>query len=126
MVDSEHSARLSTTLEAHGFAITERASPDAFVLEDTGGRQVDVHSARFDAQGNGRYRMKNREDWPLPAEGLQGRGTIGDRRVRCMTPELQMLCKTGDFEPNPADYQDVRLLHERFGVEIPAMYHSDR
>lgn len=79
----------------------------------------------LDALGNGLYRMKNGEDWPLPAEGLQGRGTIADRRVRCMTPDLQMLCKTGDFEPSAADYQDVRLLHERFGVEIPAMYRRD-
>ena len=123
-VDSEHSARLIDALEAHGFAVTERASPDCFVLEDANGRQVDVHCARFDALGNGLYRMKNGEDWPLPAEGLQGRGTIGDRGVRCLTPELQMRCKIGDFEPSTTDYQDVRLLHERFGVEIPAMYRS--
>jgi lincosamide nucleotidyltransferase A/C/D/E len=125
-VDLEHSERLITALEAHGFAVTERASADAFVLEDADGRQVDVHCARIDALGNGLYRMKNGEDWALPAEGLRGRGTIGDRRVRCMTPELQMLCKVGDFEPSAADYQDVRLLHARFGVEIPAMYRGDR
>jgi lincosamide nucleotidyltransferase A/C/D/E len=124
-IDCEHSPRLIAALEAHGFAVTERSSPDAFVLEDANGRQVDVHCARFDALGNGLYRMTNGEDWPLPAEGLRGRGTIGGRRVRCMTPELQMRCKIGDFEPSTADYQDVRLLHERFGVQRPAMYRSD-
>ena len=46
LVHAEHSARLIDALEAHGFAVTERASPDAFVLEDGDGRQVDVHCAR--------------------------------------------------------------------------------
>lgn len=30
-----------------------------------------------------------------------------------MTPEQRVLCKTGDFEPSEADFQDVRLVHER-------------
>lgn len=124
IADSDKASRLITALTRHGFSVTERDSSDAFVLEDPDGRQVDVHCARFDAAGNGLYRMRNGEDWPFPAEGLQGQGTIGDRPVRCMTPEQQVLCKTGNFEPSEADFQDVRLLHERFGVEIPRMYRS--
>lgn len=122
IVDSEESARLVTALAEHGFAVTERDSPAAFVLEEDDGRRVDVHCARFDAGGNGLYRMKNGEDWPFPAKTLQGRGTIAGRSVRCLTPEHQVTCKTGDFEPSEADFQDVRLLHERFGVEVPPMY----
>lgn len=93
-VDSEHSAPLITALEAHGFAVTERGSPDAFVLEDANGRQAGVHCARIDALGNGLDRMK--AVMIGRSLRLQGQGTIGDRRVRCMTPELQMRCKTGD------------------------------
>ncbi len=122
IADSDECPRLITALTQHGFAVTERDSSDAFVLEDGAGRQVDVHCARFDAAGNGLYRMSNGEDWPFPAKGLRGEGTIGDRPVRCMTPQQQVLCKTGDFEPSEADFQDVRLLHQRFGVEIPRMY----
>jgi lincosamide nucleotidyltransferase A/C/D/E len=53
---------------------------------------------------------------------LRGQGVIAGQPVRCMTPELQMRCKTGDFEPTEADRQDVESLHTRFGVPIPAMY----
>lgn len=122
IADSEDSARFISALTERGFAVTEHDFPDAFVLEDGGGRQVDVHCARFDAAGNGLCRMRNAEDWPFPVGDLQGQGTISGRPVRCMSPEQQVLCKTGDFEPSEADFQDVRLLHERFGVEIPSMY----
>ncbi|MDQ3647465.1 MAG: amino acid transporter [Actinomycetota bacterium] len=124
IVDSDESARLIVALTEHGFTVTERDSPDAFVLEDADGRQVDVHCVRFDTAGNGLYRMSSGEDWPFPAGGLKGRGTIGGRGVRCMTPEQQVLCKIGEFEPTEADFQDLRLLHGRFGVEIPQMYRN--
>ncbi len=123
IVASEESARLIAVLREHGLVLTEHGS-DAFVLEDADGRQVDVHCARFDAAGNGLYRMSNGEDWSFPAEALRGSGSIGGRPVRCLTPEHQVLCKTGAFEPSEADFQDVRLLHERFGVEIPRMYRT--
>lgn len=122
IADRDQSSRLIAALTEHGFAVTERDSADAFVLEDARGRQVDVHCVRFDAAGNGLYRMRNGEDWPFPVEGLQGQGSIGDKPVRCMTPEQQVVCKTDGFKPSEADIQDVRLLHERFGVEVPPMY----
>ena len=122
VADVEDSSRLIDALAEHGFEVTERESSNAFVLIDSDDRQVDVHAARFDEAGNGFYRMRDGEDWVFPAEGLTGEGVIAGRPVRCMTPELQMLCKTGNFEPTQADHQDVRLLHARFGVPIPEMY----
>jgi len=122
VVDLEDASRVIDALAEHGFMVTERESPAAFVLTDADDRQVDVHAARFDEAGNGVYRMNNGEDWLFPADGLGGRGVIAGRPVRCMTPELQMRCKTGNFEPTSADRQDVELLHTRFSVPIPEMY----
>ncbi len=125
IADRHDSERLIAALTGRGFALTERDSPDAFVLEDRNGRQVDVHCIRRDDAGNGWYRLRDGEEWPFPAETLVGRGSIGGRPVRCLTPEYQVVCKTGDFEPSETDFQDVRLLHERFGVEIPQMYQGE-
>ena len=122
VIDMEDCHRLIDALAEHGFEVKEQDSPNAFVLTDSGGRQVDVHAAHFDEAGNASYRMRDGEDWMFPAEGLRGEGLIAGRPARCMTPELQMRCKTGNFEPTPADYQDVRLLNARFGVAIPEMY----
>lgn len=93
IADREDSERLIAALTERGFAVTERDSSDAFVVEDGDGRQVDIHCVRFDAEGNGAYRMRNGEDWPFPAEALQGHGSIGGRPLRCLTPEHQVVCK---------------------------------
>lgn len=122
--DVADSSKLEEVLTEKRFKVTERESTNALVFTDSSDRQVDVHLARFDETGKGLYRMSNGEDWVFSPESLQGEGAIGERTVRCMTPEFQMLCKTGDFEPTENDYQDVTLLHERFGVEIPEMYQT--
>ncbi len=88
----DEASRLIDALGEHGFTVTERESPAAFVLTDGDDRQVDVHAVRFDDAGNGFYRMKDGEDWPFPADGLEGQGVIAGRPVRCMTPERQMRC----------------------------------
>lgn len=92
--------------------------PSSFVLDDKLGHQIDVHPAQFDEHGNGVYRMQNGEDWIYPAAGFAGRGTILGHSVRCLTPEVQMLCHTG-YEPSEKDFREVEQIHERFGVEIP-------
>ncbi len=122
VVDIEDASRLIDALAQHGFTVTERESPVAFVLTDADDRQVDVHAARFDEAGNGYHRMKSGDDWLFPADGLKAHGVIAGRPVPCMTPKLQMRCKTGDFAPTEADRQDVELLHTRFRVAIPDMY----
>ncbi|MDQ3349590.1 MAG: hypothetical protein M3545_16705, partial [Acidobacteriota bacterium] len=114
VIDMEDCHRLIDALAQHGFEVTEQDSPNAFVLTDSGGRQVDVHAAHFDEAGNASYRMRNGEEWIFPADGLGGEGRIAGRPARCMTAELQMRCKTGNFEPTAVDYQDVRLLNARF------------
>jgi hypothetical protein len=55
------------------------------------------------------------------AEGLRGEGTIGPRRVRCLTPYLQVRRHLG-YEPDADDRHDLRRLAQRFGIELPAPF----
>jgi hypothetical protein len=56
--------------------------------------------------------------WIYPAAGFAGRGEIVGRRVRCLTPEVQVIVHAG-YELGDKDYRELRLLHDRFAVELP-------
>jgi hypothetical protein len=51
-------------------------------------------------------------------QDLAGEGMIAGFAVRCLAPEMQMLCHTG-YELPDEQLRDLGLLHERFGVEYP-------
>ena len=53
-----------------------------------------------------------------PAQGFSGRGTVDERAVRCLSPEIQVLVHAG-YELTDKDYLELYLLRERFGVTIP-------
>ncbi|HEX2484322.1 MAG TPA: hypothetical protein VHQ66_03420 [Myxococcota bacterium] len=111
--------KLREVLVDRGFSIQEGGTPSNFVLADAAGREVDVHAVDFDRAGNGVYRMADGRDWLFPAAGFAGRGTVHGLRVRCLTPEIQVLCHGPWYAPTDNDVRDVELLHERFGVEVP-------
>ena len=111
-------ATLIATLTAHGYELVAGAPPTSFVLVDAVGHQVDVHPVVFDGDGNGVYRMEDGRDWSYPADGFAGRGHVGGRAVRCLSPEVQVLVHAG-YELTEKDYRELRLLHERFGVTLP-------
>jgi lincosamide nucleotidyltransferase A/C/D/E len=105
-----------------GFGLV-RGMPDSnFVLRDDRGREVDVHPVRFDAEGNGIYRMEDGEDWVFPANGFAGIGTVAGRAVKCLTPEVEMLCHSTGYEPGETDFRDMGLLYERFGTPFLPPY----
>lgn len=93
-------------------------SPESFVLTDPADRRVDIHPLRFDNEGNGIQQIIDGE-WTFPAAGLGGVGTIGGRRVSCLTADLQVLCHAG-YELDDDDRRDMQALYERFGVELLA------
>ena len=111
--------KLRRVLEGRGFAVARGRPPDYFVLADGRGLEVDVHAVRFDEGGDGVYRMQNGEDWIYTAEHLSGGGEVGGLYVRCLTPEAQVLCHAYGYALAEKDYQDMELLEERFGVELP-------
>ena len=88
-----------------------------FVLGDAQGRQLDVHSYTFDADGRCVFGV------PYPAESLTGHGSIAGYPVQCVTPEWLVKFHTG-YTLDENDYRDVRALCDRFGLELRAEYRA--
>jgi lincosamide nucleotidyltransferase A/C/D/E len=109
-------------LDDAGFEPVRGELPSNVVLGDVSRREVDVHPVRFDAAGNGIYRMETGDDWIYPSVGFTGTGRVGDRPVRCLTPDVQMLCHATGYEPDADDCRDMRLLHDRFGSALLPPY----
>jgi lincosamide nucleotidyltransferase A/C/D/E len=119
VVELAATGTLIATLAGLGYARVAGTPPRSFVLTDAAGRQVDVHPVTLDDAGDGVYRMDDERDWTYPAEGFTGRGVVGGRDVRCLSPAVQVLVHDG-YELAEKDYLELRLLRERFGVELPA------
>lgn len=117
--------RLREVLGARGYALAAGGAPKSFELIDASGRQVDVHPVVLTDSGDGRYLMDDGEEWTYPAAGFSGEGRVLGRRVRCLTPEVQMLCHTG-YEPHLGSFDDVWALHRRFGIPVPQEYRRPR
>lgn len=111
--------KLQERLARAGFAVREGEPPNAFVLANGAGLEVDVHAVTFDDDGNGVYWMQNGEDWTFPAEGFSGRGLVGGMSVRCLSPATQVLCHAHGYVSVEKDFCDMERLAERFGVELP-------
>jgi lincosamide nucleotidyltransferase A/C/D/E len=92
-------------------------SPEVFVLRAADDRRIDVHPVRFRENGDGVQKIEGGKEWTFPARGFTGTGVIGGRRVRCLTPEVQVLCHAG-YELQESDAHDMRALHERFGIDL--------
>jgi len=112
--------RLRKVLGARGFGIKQGGTESNFVLADSNGLEVDVHAFVFDETGNGVYRMSNGEDWVFPAPGFAGRGQILGFNVRCLSPDVQVLCHAHGYVPKEKDLRDMELLEVRFGVKLPS------
>jgi lincosamide nucleotidyltransferase A/C/D/E len=121
VVDIEDVPATKSVLRSAGYTHQEFEAPHSFMMVDPEGRQVDVHPATFDDRGNGSYVMNDDQIWIYTAEGLAGKGSIGGKAVNCLTPEFQMTVHAG-YEFAQKDHDEVRLLHERFGVDPPRGY----
>ncbi len=111
--------KLRESLAQRSFEIRNGGTESNFVLADRSGLEVDVHAIVFDRDGNGVYRMENGSDWIFPAAGFSGRGIVQGVSVRCLTPEVQVLCHAQGYVPSEKDFRDMELLQARFGVELP-------
>lgn len=89
----------------------------AFVLRNSAGHELDIHVLQFDVDGYGIAAWHS--DFNYPPDAFEGRGTIGDMPVCCLSAQMQMTAHTG-YELQDKDRQDMRTLHERFGVDYPA------
>ena len=64
-------------------------------MVDVRGCQVDVHPVTFDAEGGGVYQMDDGNEWVYPSVGFNGMGSVNERPVRCLSPEVQVLVHAG-------------------------------
>lgn len=119
LADAQRIVRL---LDDEGYEVVAGGAPKSFVAVTADGRQVDVHPVTFDHErGGGVYLMDDGQEWVYPAAGFDGRGKVAGRVVRCLTPEVQVLVHDG-YELGEKDFRELRLLHERFGVQLPERY----
>jgi len=112
-------------LQRRGYVLVRGSAPKSFEMTDPDGRQVDVHPIALSDSGGGAYLMDDGREWIYPAAGFAGSGRVSDRDVRCLTPEVQMLCHSG-YEPHRSSYDDVRALSRRFGIPVPEAYRRRR
>jgi lincosamide nucleotidyltransferase A/C/D/E len=110
-------AKIRALLETRGYkdVLRDDTRDCNFVLGDDRGRLIDIHSYTFDAAGNVVYGVE------YPYESLSGTGSINGHPVKCITPEWMVKFHTG-YPLDENDYQDVKLLCRRFGIEMPSEY----
>lgn len=110
-------ALLRTLLESRGYHDVPRDDTWEcnFVLGDDQGHQIDVHSYTFDPKGKHIFGVA------YPYDSLKGTGTVNGYPVNCITPEWMVKFHTG-YQLDQNDYHDVKLLCQRFNLEMPAEY----
>jgi lincosamide nucleotidyltransferase A/C/D/E len=86
-----------------------------FVLSDDQGHLFDIHSCTFDETGNNVFVVK------YPFDSWKGSGSINGFLVKCISPEWMVKFHTG-YKLDENDYQDVKLLCRKFGIEMPEEY----
>lgn len=98
---------------------SELPRPDSwehnFVLQDSHGRTLDVHSYELNPDGS------NAGGVPYTAEQLCGSGLVLGVAVRCVPPAWLVIFHTG-YQLRDNDYHDVQRLCSRFNLPLPAEY----
>ena len=89
----------------------------AFVLKDALGREIDIHVLHIDEHGCGTPAWDC--SLSFSPDALTGQGMIAGSPVQCLSAAMHMCTHTG-YELQDKDIQDVRRLHERFGIDYPA------
>jgi lincosamide nucleotidyltransferase A/C/D/E len=116
-IPHKDSAPLRRLLEARGFSEVPRDDSWEcnYVLGDASGRQVDIHTCTFDAEGRHVFGVA------YPFDSLKGSGSILGSAVKCITPEWLVKFHSG-YRLDEDDYRDVRALCRRFKIALPAEY----
>jgi lincosamide nucleotidyltransferase A/C/D/E len=118
--DAQHEERAIESLRRMGFGIVTDQRPVRLVMSDGAARTVDLHPVRFDHTGAGVQSGFGGAVFRYPPDGFTI-GTIAGEEVPCFTAELQVRFHTG-YEPTEKDRRDMRVLHDRLGVSLPAPY----
>jgi len=117
-VDCDRARQALAALGYEHDASIEPGLPARLVLRDESGREVDVHPIVRDDRGNGWQPLGPGAWGAYPADGLTGEGEVEGRRVRCLTPGLQLRHHLG-YRLEDTDRHDLRLLAGHFGLALP-------
>ncbi len=104
-----------------GFALSLDQLPTRFVVRDRSDRRVDFHTVAFDAAGGATQQLQDGSLAPYPSQGFSGSGYVAGVRVSCLTAAVQTLHHLG-YDPDEKDHHDMRLLADRFDIDLPAPY----
>ena len=117
----EDAAKVINALASLGFVLGDDERPTRFVMRHADDRRVDFHTVTFDAEGGGVQQLQDGRAWRYPPQGFSGVGLVNGMTVSCISPEVQMLSHFG-YEPDDNDRRDMRLLADRFGLELSPPY----
>ena len=90
--------------------------PNSIAYVDLAERQVDLHPVDPTPDGGGdQLQLDGQSQWHYSAPVT---GVIDGRPVLCCPVEDQVACHLG-YPPRDTDFEDVRRLGERFGLQLP-------
>ncbi len=103
-----------------GYETSLDLRPVRLVVAMTDGRSIDLHPVTFGDDGVGRQPGDDGRVFEYPPDAF-GTGTIAGIDVPCLTAEQLVRFHLG-YEPLDHDRQDMNLLRDRLGVEVPPPY----
>ena len=117
-VEEKNGKTFIEILKEKGFTevIEAYTTTDHTVWKDDKDRIIDLHVFEFNEQGDLVF-----EGESYPSNVFSGIGKIGNKVVKCIDAENQVLFHLG-YEHDENDVHDVRLLCERFNIPIPSEY----
>jgi len=119
IVPLEQLPRLEAALHELGYGVGFASGPLSFEVVDDEGRQIDVHPIALQPSGDAVYQMENGRTWTYPAGSLTGRGEIAGRAVKCLAPDMALLCHSTGYTLDDVHQGDVAALCEHFGLRLP-------
>jgi len=112
------SAILTEALFARGFVdiYTDDRKDRNFVMGHQAHGMIDFHVIELTKEGGGVY-GPGEIDWGISESELNAVGSIGGRKVRCLSVDYQVRSHAG-YRLKDTDFADLHALHARYGVEL--------
>ena len=118
IISWEDSAILTKALFAHGFVdiYTDDRKDRNFVMGHHSRGRIDFHVIELTEDGSAIY-GPGEIDWVITESELNAVGSIGGRKVRCLSVDYQVRSHSG-YTLQDTDFADLRALQEKYGVAL--------